>query len=337
MGRLAPLVALLVIVFAVALIGDLAPIVLQRRVTQALVMLTAVVALYVFVGNSGVLSFGNVAFMAIGAYVSALLTMATGAKHVFLPDLPTWLAEAHLPALAGAPAGGLIAAVVAAVVGWPLMRLSGISAGIATFSLLVVVYVALGNWTSITGGQNSLMGLPNYVGPWVGGLWAGVSVLIAFAHQELRSGLMLRASREDEAAAQASGVNILRARWIAFVLSAFLSGVAGALYAHFLGALRVETYYLDLTFLVIAMLVIGGTGSLTGAVFGALAISLLTELLRQAEIGAMIGGVRIAAPAGIGDSVLALLMLAIILFRPKGISDGREIAVFRPKTSARPA
>jgi branched-chain amino acid transport system permease protein len=336
MARLLPLAALLAVVLIVALVGDIAPIVLQRRITQALIMLTAVVGLYVFVGNSGVLSFGNVGFMAIGAYVSALLTMASGAKHVFLPDLPAWLAQTQWPALTGAPAGGAVAAAVAAVVGWPLMRLSGISAGIATFSLLVVVYVVLGNWTSVTGGQNSLMGLPSYVGPWVGGAWGAAAVLIAFAHQESRGGLMLRASREDEAAALASGVDIVRARWIAFVLSAFLSGAAGALFAHFLGALRVETYYLDLTFLVIAMLVIGGTGSLTGAVFGALAISLLTELLREAEIGTTIGGVRIAAPAGLGDSVLALLMLAIILFRPRGIAGGREIKTFRPRGAPSP-
>ena len=115
-------------------------------------------------------------------------------------------------------------------------------------------------------------------------------------------------------------------RWIAFTLSAFLSGVSGTLLAHFLGTVCVETYYLDLTFLLIAMLVIGGAGSLTGAVVGALAISLLSEALREAEAGFVISGTRFAAPAGIGDSVLALLMLIIILYRPKGIAGGREIS-----------
>ena len=102
--------------------------------------------------------------------------------------------------------------------------------------------------------------------------------------------MLLRASREDEVAARAAGVDIVRHRWIAFTLSAFLSGVSGVLLAHFLGTVRVETYYLDLTFLIIAMLVIGGAGSLTGAVIGALTISLLTEVLREAEVGFSIGG-----------------------------------------------
>ena len=86
---------------------------MQRRVTQALINVVAVVGLYVFVGNSGVLSFGNVAFMALGAYVSALLTMKAAAKSVFLPDLPAVIAHAEWPVFAGALAGGAAAALFA--------------------------------------------------------------------------------------------------------------------------------------------------------------------------------------------------------------------------------
>ncbi|MGE3872517.1 MAG: branched-chain amino acid ABC transporter permease, partial [Parvibaculaceae bacterium] len=245
-SRWFPPVALIVIVLALAGAAEFAPAVMQRRITQGLVYLVAVVGLYVFVGNSGVLSFGNVAFMAIGAYVSALLTMPATAKSVFLPDLPAFLAAAEWPTLGGALAGGLAAAAVALVAGFPLMRLSGISASIATFALLVVCYVVLGNWSSVTGGQNSLMGLPIYVGVWTAAGWAAVAVAVAFLHQESRSGLLLRASREDEAAAAASGVHLVRHRLAAFVLSAFLSGISGVLLVHFLGTARVETFYLDL-------------------------------------------------------------------------------------------
>ena len=213
------------------------------------------------------------------------------------------------------------------------MRLSGISASIATFAILVVSYVVLGNWTSVTGGQNSLMGLPIYVGLWTAASWAVVAIVVAFLHQELRSGLLLRASREDEVAAAASGVHMVSHRLAAFVVSAFLSGIAGVLLAHFLGTVRVETFYLDLTFLIMAMLVIGGMRSLTGAVAGAIVITLLTELMRQAEVGVTIGTTTIAAPGGLGDAMLALLMLLIILFRPNGIAGGREISgPFGPST-----
>jgi branched-chain amino acid transport system permease protein len=118
----------------------------------------------------------------------------------------------------------------------------------------------------------------------------------------------------------------VRQRLIAFVISGFLSGIAGVLLAHFLGTVRVETFYLDLTFLIVAMLVIGGMRSLTGAVAGALVIAALTELLRQLEIGFAVGSLTIAAPPGLGDAILALFMLLIILFRPNGIAGGREIS-----------
>lgn len=313
------------IVAAITIAASFAPAVLQRRTTQALINLVAVVGLYVFVGNSGILSFGNVASMAIGAYVSALLTMKSAAKSVFLPDLPQLIAAAEWPALPGALAGGAVAAVIALVVGWPLMRLSGVSASIATFAILVVGNVVFGNWTSVTGGQNSLMGLPAYVDLWTALGWAIAALVIAFAYQETRSALLLRASREDEAAAQASGVNVVLHRLRAFVVSAFLSGIAGVLLGHFLGIVRVENFYLDLTFLIVAMLLIGGRGSLTGAVAGTMVIALLTEGLREAEIGIQIGTTNIAAPAGTGDVILALLMLIIILFRPDGIAGGREL------------
>ena len=323
--RLWPLVALVAAVAVLAVVMSFAPAVLQRRATQGLINLIAVVGLYVFVGNSGVLSFGNVAFMAVGAYVSALLTMKAAAKSVFLPDLPAVIAGAEWPTFAGALAGGAAAALVALVVGWPLMRLSGVSASIATFAVLVVAYVVFGNWTAVTGGQNSLMGLPAYVGLWTALAWAVAAIAIAFIYQETRSALLLRASREDEAAAQASGINVVLHRLIAFVISAFLSGIAGVLLAHFLGIVRVENFYLDLTFLIVAMLIIGGRGSLTGAVAGAVVIAALTELLREIEVGFQIGKTVIAAPPGLGDVILALIMLLIILFRPDGIAGGREI------------
>jgi branched-chain amino acid transport system permease protein len=330
--RLEPLVLLILIVAGIALAASLGPTVLERRATQGLINLIAVVGLYVFVGNSGVLAFGNVAFMAVGAYVSALLTMKPAAKSVFLPDLPGFVAAAEWPTVPGALAGGAAAALMAFIVGLPLMRLSGISASIATFAVLVITYAVLGNWTTVTGGQNSLMGLPLYVDLWTVLAWAVAAIAIAFAYQETRSALLLRASREDETAARASSVHVTRHRLIAFVISGFLSGIAGVLLAHFLGTVRVETFYLDLTFLIVAMLVIGGMGSLTGAVFGAIVIAALTEFLRQLEIGFPVGDITLAAPAGLGDAILALLMLLIILFRPKGIAGGEEIGWFsRPK------
>lgn len=328
MKRLAPLLILIAVVLGAVLFAEMAGIVLQRRVIFGLINLVAVVSLYIFMGNSGILNFSTIAFMAIGAYTSALLTMPPAMKANFLPDLPTWLATAQIPPLAGAGVAGVLAALVALVVGLPIMRLSGIAAAIATMSLMIIGYIVLGNWTSLTGGQQSLMGLPGYVGLWTSGLFAVGAIVVAFAYQETRFAIALRASREDEVAAKATGVRIVRERLIAFVLSASVAGIAGALYGHFMGTLRVENFYLDPTFLLISMLVIGGTRSLTGAVVGTMSISAISELLRILETGIAVPGTAwtLAAAPGLGDVVLAAIMLLIILFRPQGITSGREIS-----------
>ncbi len=298
--RSGPLCILAAAVILIVVLAHFGGIVVQRRVILGLINVVAVVGLYIFMGNSGVLNFSGVAFMAIGAYTSALLTMPPMMKNTFLPDLPDWLAAAQVAPLEGALAAGGVAAVAALIVGWPIMRLSGIGAAIATLSLLIICYIVLGNWTSFTGGQQSLMGLPAYVGLWTAGAWAIAAIAIAYVYQETRWAIALRASREDEVAARASGVRIVRQRLIAFVLSAFVSGVAGALFGHFLGTLRVESFYLDPTFLYIAMLVVGGMRSLTGAFVGTATISVLTELLRLLEVGVPIPslGVTLSTPPG---------------------------------------
>ena len=238
----------------------------------------------------------------------------------------------------GALAGGVAAAIVALVVGWPLMRLSGVSASIATFAILVVANVVFGNWTAVTGGQNSLMGLPAYVDLWTALGWAVAAIVIAFVYQETRSALLL--ARLARGRGGGAGVRRQRRappadRFRHFRVSCPASPACCS--AHFLGIVRVENFYLDLTFLIVAMLIIGGRGSLTGAVAGALVIAVLTELLRQTEIGFQVGKTTIAAPPGIGDVILALIMLLIILFRPNGIGRraGADLA-FRAKLEVRP-
>jgi branched-chain amino acid transport system permease protein len=327
LGRAVPLLLLTALIGLVVLLAAEAPVITQRRVILGLVSLVAVVGLYVFMGNSGILNFSSLGFMAIGAYTSVLLTLPQPMKGTFLPDLPGWLAEAALPALSGPFLGGLAAAAVALVVGLPIMRLSGIAAAIATFSLLFIASIVLGNWNAVTGGQISIMGLKAYVTLPVAGAFAVGAVAVAFLFQETRWALALRASREDEVAARACGIRIVPLRLGAFVLGAFLSGGAGALYAHVQGTLRVENYSLDLTFLYVTMLVVGGMRSLTGAVLGTLVISALSEGLRLLEAavsppGSLEGGWSVA---GLGDVVLAGLMLLILILRPHGLTGGREI------------
>ena len=325
MAATTPLVlALLLLAFVlVALsLGDRA---IARMAAETLIRVTLVVGFWIFVGNSGVVSFGHAAFACIGAYVSAWATLKPEMKATLLPGLPDAITAAHWHVLPAAVAGGIVAALVALLTGAAILRLSGIAASIATFAFLAMVNTIWANWTPVTGGTSSVVGLDRYVTPWVALAWAVAAILIAALHAASASGLALRATREDEVAAAASGIDRYRHRLLAYTLSAFFCGAGGALMGHFIGVINPDGFYLSLTFLLLAMLVIGGVGSLSGAVVGVLALSIAVEGLVRLEKGVSFGAVTFSLPPGSQEIILAIAMILILIFRPAGLMAGREV------------
>jgi branched-chain amino acid transport system permease protein len=242
-----------------------------------------------------------------------------------MPALPKLMLETTVPPPIATVTSGLFAALVGLLFGAAIMRLSGIGASIATFAMLVVVDVVYSNWESLTSGTSTMTGIPAFTDRWVALVAAVAAIFIAYLYKISRFGLMLRTSREDEVAAKASGVNVVLQRLIAFVLSAFFAGLAGGLYAHFLGTITVAAFYLDLTFITLAMLVIGGMNSLSGAVIGVIGISTLVEVLRQLERGVDVGLTTISVPGGTQEIGLGVAMVLILIFRQRGITGNQEI------------
>ena len=163
--------------------------------------------------------------------------------------------------------------------------------------------------------------------------------MAAFAYQRSRLGRQLRATREDPAAARAVGVSIYRQRLASFALSGFLAGFAGGLYIHFI-PINVDAVYLDLTFITLAMLVIGGTTSLWGAVVGALFVSGLDSFLAETEDGMTVLGRTIDLPSGSRIVVVSAVMALVLIVRPSGLTGGREfslpsLARLRPAEAAK--
>jgi branched-chain amino acid transport system permease protein len=298
---------------------------LQRTVTEALIKLVVVVGMFVFVGNSGVVSFGHVSFMAIGGYISAVLTIPVEKKQVLL-DLPDWLESVQLPGTLSAPVAALCAALVGLLVGLPLMRLRGIALPMATFALLAIVHVVALNWREVTGGRQALVGLPRFTDLWVAAGGAVLTLFGAALYQTSRRGTLLRCSREDEVAAAASGIDVARERLFAFVLSGFFVALGGVLFAHFLGTMTANTFYLDLTFVTLTMLVVGGMRSLTGACLGVAVVSVAAEAFRTIERGVDVGGLHLGAPPGLQEIALALILLAILIVRRNGIVGDHELS-----------
>ncbi|HEY1369465.1 MAG TPA: branched-chain amino acid ABC transporter permease [Gaiellaceae bacterium] len=300
-----------------------------------LINIVAVVGLGIFTGNSGVLSFGHAGFMAIGAYVSGLLSMDSAIRTSELRLFPSALSGLHAPFVPGILFGVGVTGLVAAVFGLAVGRLPRDPASITTLGVLVIVNSVLLGADQITGGALPLYGVHLLVS-WKITLFIALGT-IAFARyfRESRWGLQLRATREDELAASALGANLRSLRRIAWVLSAMFAGLAGLLLGHFLGAFSPSQFYLTTTIALVAMLIVGGATTVTGAVVGTALITVVNEFLSRIESGANLGLFHLPELFGLPTLGVALCLLLTMYFRRDGLIGRREIDVMLSYALAR--
>ncbi len=319
----AVLLALLAVLLAATalLAGDY----VERIVIVIGINVILVVGLNLSNGFTGVFSLGHVGFMAIGAYTAALLTLPVSLKAVNLPNLPGWLGRLALSFLPATLLGGLLAAGVAFLVGLSLMRLKGAYISVATLGFLVIVQVILINWDQVTRGARTFAGVPPYSTIWNVWIWAALSVYLVWRLGSSAFGRAMRAARDNDIAALSLGISVIRSRLLAFCLSAFLTGVAGSLWAHFITSFSPKSFFFVQTFNVITMLVIGGLGSVSGSVIGVFLITVFSELLRNAERGFDLGALHVPPIYGASQILMAIMFVLIIVFRPAGIMGGREL------------
>ena len=313
------------LVLVVAPIGTHVGPVRQLEFNDALVNTAIVVALYVFIGNSGVLSFGHMSFVAIGAYLSGILTLGAEQKNFVLPAMYPWLRHTHVstvPSLALAAAAG---AIFALLTGVALMRLSGLPAGIATFAVLGITANIISYWAKIGPGVTALALVPES-GTWTLAAGTVIAIVVAFGYQRSRYGRRLRATREDPQAAEASGIHVHRERLIAFVISGALAGFAGGLLVHELGSITVDQVYLDLTFITLAMLVIGGHAEPVGRRLRRAPDQRPQLVPQRGRAGHPHRG-SIHLPSGSRLVALGAVMALILILRPSGLTGGREVTV----------
>ncbi len=326
MSRVIELAGPCFLVVAATVLGDAVSSASGVYFITALVNVAIVVALYVFIGNSGVLSFGHVSFVALGVWTAGVLTVPSGEKPAIMPNLVGFLRHTTVGNVPSLALAALVGGIAAVAVGIPLMRLSGLAAGIATFAVLEITHDVLRYYEKIGPGLNTFSSVPETTGIWQAGAGALLATVLAFLYARSRFGRLLRATREDPAAAAAAGVSIYRQRLFAFAISGAIAGFAGGLYVHLL-PLNTEAVYLDLTFITLAMLVVGGATSLWGAVVGALAVSALDSFLAEAENGVKIFGGTLDLPAGTRVIVVGALMALVLIVRPGGLTNGRELTL----------
>ena len=265
----------------------------------------ALLALSIYLTLScGMLAMANAAFMGIGAYVSAVLTMNYG-----LP-FPLVLA-----------AGMAAPALTAYLIGKPTLRLSGVYLAMATLAFGEVVRIALLNAESLTGGALGLNGIPQSTQWWHVALALALTLALLWRLRRSRVGRAFESIKEDEIAAGLMGVDVASLKMLAFVLGAAIAGLAGALNAHLTFFISPGEYGFDRAVDILTMTILGGIGSLSGPVVGAVMLTLLPEMLRSFKDFRLV--------------VNGFILVLIVLFLPKGIWDPARFRQWFGKKGAR--
>jgi branched-chain amino acid transport system permease protein len=283
------------------------------------VAVLAAVSLQLVNGFTGQFSIGHAGFMAIGAYVSAAVSVYWGAGALvgLLEALPAGLARGlyfPVPLLAG----GLAAAFAGLVVGIPALRLRGDYLAIATLGFGEIIRIAILNVEAVGGARGFSLASPELPAvdlrfEGLGAQW-GVVALSVFVIARLvysGGGLAFRAVREDETAAESVGVATTRVKVEAFVISSFFAGVAGALFAHAEGYVHTNSFSFLRSFEIVVFVVLGGLGSLTGAILAAAVLTAAPEVLRGLGEWRMI--------------LYSVLLIVTMLLRPQGLLGAREL------------
>ncbi|TFG84246.1 MAG: branched-chain amino acid ABC transporter permease [Spirochaetales bacterium] len=279
-------------------------------------------------GFTGLFSLGHAGFMAIGAYVSALLTMTPYQKEMnfFLAPIVPWMKDIQIPFVFALIAAGAFAALVAFLIGAPVLRLRDDYLAIATLGLAEIIRVLITNAQTLTNGAQGLKGIPKYSTTWV--VWGAAALAALFMVMLLRSsyGRTIKAVRDDEIAAEAMGVNVFKVKLTTFVMSSFMAGVGGALLGHMITTIDPKMFTFLLTFNIILIVVLGGNGSITGSVLGAIIVTMLMEILRFLDMPMDFLFIKTSGLPGLRMVVFSIMLMFVVIYRQKGLMGSVEFS-----------
>ena len=261
------------------------------------------VSLNICTGYLGQLPLGHAGFMAVGAYTGALFWKATAAW-------PT-----GITILIGLVVAGLVAAVFGIIIGIPALRLKGDYLAIITLGFGEIIRIAIINLDGITGGTPGLLNVPKHSSFLL--TFACLVAAIFITHNVIHSrhGRAILSIRGNEIAAESCGINLTYYKVFAFALSAFLAGMAGAVYAGFQGSLFPKSFDFMASINILVMVVLGGMGSMTGAVIAATVLTALPSLMQALSSYRMV--------------IYSLLLIVVMIFKPSGLMGTKDISVSR--------
>ncbi len=279
-------------------------------------------------GVTGQFSLEPNAFIAIGAYTSALLTLTPAEKEMaFIIEPIIWpLSVISVPFVVSLVAAGIVTAFFGFLMGFPVFRVRGDYLAIVTLGFGEVVRVIANNTQTITNGPLGLKGLASHTNIWW--TWGLAVFTVFFIARLVRSsfGMAMKAVKYDEAAAEAVGINAFRHKMLAFTTSAFFEGIGGGLLAHLITTISPTLFTFFLTFNLLIMIVAGGLGSITGSVIAAVIITWGGEALRIVEEPMDLGFVEIPGIPGMRMVLFSFILILVMIFARQGLMGTREFS-----------
>jgi branched-chain amino acid transport system permease protein len=329
----------------------------ERLITMALIDAIIVLGMQVFIGNTGILSFGHIGFGAIAGYAFAVSAISPVEKMKRIPDAPFGLTDVNVDPLLAVLIALAATLVVALVVGLGLARSGAesgaVSATVITLALLFVTHEVARNWPAVTGGDRA--GLSFRIGGTLNGRVAiyvalFLAILVARLYAQSRGGRLAVAAREDDLAARAMGVNPLVQQMVALLISVAIVSVGASLRVYEKGSILPGDFFFNLTLVTLVMLIVGGRRSVSGALLGVAVITAGRELARRlGQDGFEMFGVGLdGAPLdwifreNLKTVFLGVSMLGFMIWRPSGFLDDWELdewlhAKFRRSRESPPA
>jgi len=300
-----------------------------RRIVN-LCLIYAIIGLSMNITNgfAGQFSLGQAGFMAIGAYMVGVFTVPVElrADVFYATPMNPAIKDIYMPLWLALILGGVLSAIIAGLIGTPVLRLRGDYLAIATLGFSEIIRIVITNAQSITNGALGIKNIPPLNDVRYIFLATAVTYILVTLLVNSSYGRAFKAIREDEIAAEAMGIDLFYHKNLAFMISAFFAGVGGGLYGALLGTVDPKNFLFTLTYNFLLIIVLGGMGSVSGSMIGAVIVTAGLELLRTFDEPLSIMGTAIPLfRPGLRMVVFSILLMVCVLFWRHGIMGTNEI------------
>ena len=301
-------------------------------IEKSLIYAVVALSMNIVVGFTGLFSLGQAGFMAIGAYITAILTIPISVRPnvYYMNGILPVLEKAILPIPVAIILGGVVSALFAFLIGISVLKLKSDYLAIATlgFAEIIRAVIASPMMDKITNGSYGLKSIPGFKSIFECFIYCFICILLMALIINSSVGRDFKAVREDEIAARSVGIDLFKTKQLSFIISSFFTGIGGGLLAMFMRSIDSKTFAIALTYDILLIVVLGGIGSISGSIIGSFIVTAGKEFLRFFDEPMTIGNFNVPLfRPGFRMVIFSILLMVVVLFFRKGIMGGKEITI----------